>query len=245
MMLDFDKIQHDFNKSSAFYTENSLLQKNIAVDLINLAAPYITKDSNILDLGCGSGKIAALLANNKLTNITMVDNASEMLNIARKKFPNYNFIEDDINNLNKLNQSYDIIFANMSLHWCADINTAIANAKKYLKPNGKIFISIPSDNSFQELNEINQKLKTKLKLGPLINKADLKLKNPKMLTQEYIQNFNSLFELLKNFKRTGTGSKFNNNKALLKSDYNYLKSVNDKYKTLSFEIIFITEAKYL
>ena len=124
-MLDSEKIQHDFNKSSAFYSENSLLQKSIAIDLINLATPYITKDSKILDLGCGSGQIAALLALKELTNITMVDNASKMLDIARKNFPKHNIIEDDISSLTKLNQSYDVIFANMSLHWCADINIAI------------------------------------------------------------------------------------------------------------------------
>jgi ubiquinone/menaquinone biosynthesis C-methylase UbiE len=238
MMLDSEKIQHDFNKSSAFYTENSLLQKSIAIDLINLAAPYTTKDSKILDLGCGSGQIAALLAKQEITNITMVDNASKMLDIARENFPKYNIIEDDINCLTKLNQLYDVIFANMSLHWCAEINTAIKNAKKHLKPNGKIFISIPSENSFQELHEINQKLKSKLKLGPLINPENLK--NQQTQTKKYSQSFASLLELLKNFKKTGTGSKSSENKAILKSDYNYLKSVNEKYKTLSWEIIFIT-----
>lgn len=238
MMFDFEKIQHDFNKSSAFYSKNSLLQKSIAIDLIKLASSYITKDSAILDLGCGFGQIAALLATKELTNVTMVDNASKMLDIAKKNFPKYNIIEDDINNLNKLDQSYDVIFANMSLHWCNDINSTIKNAQNHLKKNGKIFISIPSENSFQELHEINQKLKTKLNLGPLINANHLK--NQQIITKEYSQNFNSLSELLKNFKKTGTGFKSKNIKPILKSDYNYLKSINDKYKTLSWEIIFIT-----
>jgi len=237
-MFDSGKIQNDFNKSSDFYSKNSLLQKNIAIDLIKFAEPYVKIDSEILDLGCGTGQIAALLAKQDLTNVTMVDNASKMLDIARRNLSGYNIIEDDINCLKKLNQSFDVIFANMSLHWCNDINAAIKNAKHYLKPNGKIFISIPSDNSFKELHEINKNLKTKLKLGPLITQENLQ--NQKILTKEYTQNFNSLLELLKNFKRTGTGSKANANKAILKSDYNYLKSVNDKYRTLSWEIIFIT-----
>ena len=238
MMLDSEKIQHDFNKSSAYYTENSLLQKSIAIDLINLAKPYITKDSKILDLGCGSGQIAALLELKEFTNITMVDNATKMLDIARRNFPKTNIIEDDISNLTKLNQSYDVIFANMSLHWCSDINAAIKNAKYYLKPNGKIFISIPSENSFKELHEINKKLKNKLKLGPLINPENLR--SHKIHIKKYSQSFDSLLELLKNFKKTGTGSKSNEHKAILKSDYHYLKSINEKYKSLSWEIIFIT-----
>ena len=76
---------------------------------------FITKILNkkeflLLDCGCGLGFIARELAKMTVNNIYYCD-PSEYINKIHKKFyPYENFFQSDIQNLNKFNKKFDIIY---------------------------------------------------------------------------------------------------------------------------------------
>ncbi|MBT4922227.1 MAG: methyltransferase domain-containing protein [Rickettsiales bacterium] len=230
-------IKRDFNNKAHYYHTHSSLQKEIAKDLYCLSKDYLTLDSKIIDLGSGDGAIISHIPNKFHKNVTLLDNAQAMLDIAKTEFPSCNIMPGDFNDLSLHKQKYDIIFANMSLHWSLDIKSSLKQIRQILKPNGKIFVSLPSTASFKEITKINQHLTTKLKTNPLIDSEDFL--DIIIQTKSYIQDFDSLFDLLHHFKLSGIGYKANNSKPITKADYRYLKQMNDEIKQLSWEIIFI------
>jgi len=65
----------------------------------------IKKTSNILDIGSGSGEIVNLLSND--CNIQGIDKSNSMIQLAKSKFPNRNFINADFLNNNNIIQNFD------------------------------------------------------------------------------------------------------------------------------------------
>lgn len=77
----------------------------------------IEKDGvkTILDLGCGTGVLTKSLSDEGY-QVTGIDSSSEMLEMARRNYPNVNFIESDATNF-ELITPVDVVFSNAVLHW--------------------------------------------------------------------------------------------------------------------------------
>jgi SAM-dependent methyltransferase len=130
-----------------------------------------SKDSNILDLGCGSGRNMEY----KDYNFIGVDNCINFINIAKSK--NLNVILSDITNLPFKNNTFDGIIAIASFHHLYTINRriqCIKELKRILKIDGKILLSVWSYNQSH-----NKKLNNKFTYGDNIvpwkdNKGNIK-----------------------------------------------------------------------
>lgn len=77
---------------------------------------FIPDGSKILDLGCGNGRFYGSLQEKKKTvDYTGVDFCPEFLEIARKKYPNQEFLEQDITRLN-VPRKFDRIISVAAFH---------------------------------------------------------------------------------------------------------------------------------
>ncbi|MDU4695589.1 MAG: class I SAM-dependent methyltransferase [Paenibacillus sp.] len=138
-----------FNEYAKFY---DLLYQDkdysTEVDYIDgLIKKFSPEANSILELGCGTGKHAMLLAQ-KGYNIHGVDISSEMLRQAELEIEKHkmsdriNLSHGDIRDI-RINQKYDVVislFHVMSYQTMnADIERAFLTASHHLKPNG-IFI---------------------------------------------------------------------------------------------------------
>jgi len=126
------------------------------------------KGSSLLDLGCGDGKdsIYFLKNNFKVTSLDFSKSAIELFRLRSKKEKNLeinpiisNILELD---LNFKKNSFDIIYANLSLHYFDDFQTKkiFSDIFKILKNNGLLFVNCKSDNDFKKENfkEISKNL---------------------------------------------------------------------------------------
>jgi ubiquinone/menaquinone biosynthesis C-methylase UbiE len=114
----------------------------------------LSSNKNVLEIGCGYGHTAILIAQQILPNgkVTAVDYSNDTLEIARdnaKKagISNIDFISMDINNLGLLDQTFDFIFGRWVLEFCAPVKEHITNIYKLLKSHG-VFV-------YEALNLIN------------------------------------------------------------------------------------------
>ncbi|MEI6238222.1 MAG: methyltransferase domain-containing protein [bacterium] len=99
--------------------------------------------SNILEIGCGTGRDAEELVKMDF-NYTGIDASSGMLNLAKKRVPKGKFIINDFFKLDFPAESFDGFWAAASfLHVPkAEIDKVLIEAKRILRQNGIGFISM-------------------------------------------------------------------------------------------------------
>jgi len=125
-----------YDKIADWFAENrcaGLMEKSYLDKIISL----LNTKSTVLDLGCGTGKpILEYLHNHKL-NVTGVDASHKMIAIARKSFPDVEFLLADMRKIS-LNKKFDAIIAWHSFfHLPAEDQPSMFNTfKTHLKTGG-------------------------------------------------------------------------------------------------------------
>jgi trans-aconitate 2-methyltransferase len=134
-----------YNWNAEDYQQNSAAQQQWACELIAKLA--LTGSEDVLDLGCGDGKVTAEIAD-RLPNGTVIgiDNSSSMIALARqqypaRRYPNLTFELMDARELGFENQ-FDVVFSNAVLHWIKDHRLVVEGLFKSLKPKGKILLQM-------------------------------------------------------------------------------------------------------
>lgn len=102
------------------------------VDLIDA-----DRNSTILDLGCGNGALSKTLKD-KGYIVKGIDASKELLDIAKKNYPDIEFIQADATSFS-LHEPVDVVFSNAVFHWIdkerqQDMVRCVYNA---LKANGQ------------------------------------------------------------------------------------------------------------
>lgn len=122
------------------YNKNSHLQWDLAIKFIK-TIPW-TEEDNILDVGCGDGKITALIADVcAVSSIKGVDVSYNMIDFARKNYtePNLFFIQSDVEQIN-FREEFTKVVSFSALHWVIDQEKAFAKIYESLVPGGKVYI---------------------------------------------------------------------------------------------------------
>jgi trans-aconitate 2-methyltransferase len=123
------------------YYQNSSSQKNAAADLMKFVP--IAGNERILDVGCGDGKITAVIAA-KIPNgsIVGVDISPAMIAFAKETFPNLKFSLKDAQALD-FDQEFDIIFSFTTQQWVQSHDAFLKGAYRSLKSNGILAVTMP------------------------------------------------------------------------------------------------------
>ncbi len=103
---------------------------------------YLEKGQDILDVGCGNGRLLELLKEYN-PNYLGIDFSQKLIDQAKKKWPDYNFQIGDALDLSSLSQKFDIVFLIASLHHIPSQKLRIKvlrNVYSVLKPNGKLLM---------------------------------------------------------------------------------------------------------
>jgi len=96
---------------------------------------------NILDLGCGTGRIYPVLKNKGC--YYGIDCVQESIQIANKNYPNSNFFNMDIQNLKFKNNFFDVVFAGFNvIDEVDDIHRSLSEIQRVLKPEGLFIFSM-------------------------------------------------------------------------------------------------------
>ena len=143
------------------YANNSSNQFEWAKELIPKLKLH--GDEAILDIGCGDGKITAMLASFlPHGNVVGIDSSEDMIALARKSFPhchnsNLNFLKMDARELT-FREQFDVAFSNASLHWIIDHQTVLAGVNKSLDNHGQLLFQMAGKGNAQDVIAVLEEL---------------------------------------------------------------------------------------
>jgi trans-aconitate methyltransferase len=130
--------------NAAEYAANSAVQQTWARELI--AQLDLRGDEQVLDVGCGDGKVTAEIGRAvPRGSATGIDASLQMIEFAQKTFPakrnlNLEFHVMDARKI-KFARPFDLIFSNAALHWVDDHEAILHGAASVLKPGGRLVVS--------------------------------------------------------------------------------------------------------
>jgi trans-aconitate 2-methyltransferase len=127
------------------YAENSSAQLAWARELIDRL--HLKGDEALLDIGCGDGKISALIAQAlPQGRVHGIDLSADMIQLARQQFegrsyPNLRFQQMDATRI-QLARGFDVVFSTAALHWVADHPAILGGVRACLKPGGRLLFQM-------------------------------------------------------------------------------------------------------
>lgn len=101
----------------------------------------VNSNAKILEIGCGTGNYTELISNTTNATVYGLDQSEGMLEKARAKNTNINYIHGDAVYLNCFDdKEFDVVYMIDVIHHIKDINTMLKNIFRILKNNGCLFI---------------------------------------------------------------------------------------------------------
>ena len=146
MMSSYDVIAQFYDSVVSDPTEKALWLKQ----LIRKHSPHA---KNVLELACGTGSILAVLA--KDYQVVGLDNSAGMLNTARKKLSNVEFIQADMSDFT-VEQKFDVVLCiydsiNHLINF-SEWQSMFTKAAEHLTPGGLFIFDM---NTVTFLNKLN------------------------------------------------------------------------------------------
>ncbi len=98
---------------------------------------------SILDLGCGLGINCNEFINRGANRVLGIDISNKMLEEAKKhkKSDKIEYMQLDMNKLFTIDESFDLIFSSLAIHYIEDFNKLVKSVYDLLKPNGIFLFS--------------------------------------------------------------------------------------------------------
>jgi trans-aconitate 2-methyltransferase len=122
----------------------------------------------ILDLGCGTGQLAAKIAEAG-ADVVGLDGSPAMIGQARQNYPRLQFVLSDAAAL-KFENEFDAVFSNAALHWMLDRAGVAAAVARALKKGGRLVAEFGGKGNVQILEGAIQEVAAKYHDGPVPEK---------------------------------------------------------------------------
>ncbi len=153
MILNTEEITQRFSKHPKRYHQNAVLQKEISLRLLERLEYCKLVPETILDLGCGTGFMTNGIVNRYPdADFYSLDYSFNMLKFLSEQ-NSANIVCGDATCLPFPSNSFDLIVANLVLHWVNNSNELLLECQRVLSEDGLLLFSTLSNNSLLELKD--------------------------------------------------------------------------------------------
>ncbi len=154
-VFDQARVRRAFDRAADSYEQFAVLQNEVCnrllekLEIVNIAPEFI------LDAGAGTGwAIPTLFERYRKAQVVALDLSENMLKKSGERggfFRSPHLVCADIEHLPFANNSFDLVYSSLSLQWCNDLNAALLEAKRVLKPDGLFVFSTFGPDTLKEL----------------------------------------------------------------------------------------------
>jgi malonyl-CoA O-methyltransferase len=109
---------------------------------------------SVLDVGCGTGVLAAEVARRTGSGeVVALDAAERMLRAGRVAYTNVRWIAGDARALPFKDWSFDLVMSSSSYQWVEELSVAFAGVKRVLRKDGRFYAALFGQGTLTELFE--------------------------------------------------------------------------------------------
>lgn len=161
--IDKARVRASFERAAHTYDAAAILQKSVREEMLERLDLVSLTPQAILDAGCGTGHGSfALHKRFPQAHIISLDLAMGMLQQTYAQQPTLqrwmaqltgkkNLVCADIEALPLADNSVDMVWSNLAIQWCNDLDQAFTEIKRVLKPNGLLMFSTFGPDTLKEL----------------------------------------------------------------------------------------------
>jgi len=214
----FDKrqIARRFSHAAAGYDSRAVLQARVAEELCSRLSLVDIQPRRILDLGAGTGKAARdLSARYRRSQVLLLDIATGMLECARRQAPRWfarqSFCCGDAELLPLAAGSIDLVYSNMTLQWCDDLDTVLRECRRVLSPEGLLCFSTLGPDTLVELRKSWAAVDGRAHVSPFIDMHDIGdallrcgFQEPVLDVERYTLTYKQVMDLMQDLRGLGT-----------------------------------------
>ncbi len=212
MRLAKQQIARQFSRAAGTYDQAAQLQNQISQRLIDSIPNELR--GVVVDMGCGTGwalqQIALLNQPNHRFELTAIDIAPGMIEVAQARVPSANFHCCDLEATPLADQTADLIVTNSAIQWC-DTTAALKEIKRIGKLGGLLLGSTFGPGTFAELKTAWQEAGDQQQRVHEFDSSDtirdilhqLKFENASVESENHRLVFESVDDLLKSIKQIG------------------------------------------
>ena len=156
-VLDRRAVRAAFDRASATYDAAAVLQGRVRDELLSRLDLIRVTPSVVIDAGCGTGLGTRQLKDRyRAATVIGVDAAPGMLRETRRRSswrrPLQRVCADAIQ-LPFKDGAADLVFSNLMLQWCDDLDGALAEIRRVLAPDGFFAFTTFGPDTLRELRE--------------------------------------------------------------------------------------------
>ncbi len=144
IQLTIDAYNKNAEKYASKFDNYEIYQKKIS----DFQKKYIAEGARILDLGCGPGNnIGTILEQDATCSFNGIDLCGAFIHISKKRFPKFNFLQQDIRNL-RLDSKFQVVLASFCIVHLTNQEAAgfIKNLSNIMTSNGYLYLSYMNGN---------------------------------------------------------------------------------------------------
>ncbi len=152
--LDKRKVQAAFDHAARSYDEAAVLQHEVGNRVMERLEMIRIEPNVIVDIGSGTGRLSSAVTKRyPNSRVYSLDLAPAMLAYARQQTTDQpeGFICADTEQLPFSDHSVDMIISNVTLQWCSDLERALREFQRVIKPGGLLMFTTFGPDTLKEL----------------------------------------------------------------------------------------------
>jgi malonyl-CoA O-methyltransferase len=156
--IDTPSVRRQFGRAARSYAAAATLQRGVASRLAESLEYAKRTPARILDLGSGPGDDAAMLRKRyPKAQVIALDAALPMLIEARRKmgfmglYARFDRVAGDARALPLADASVDLVWSNLCLQWCPQLDVVFDEVRRVLAPEGLFLFSTFGPRTLEEL----------------------------------------------------------------------------------------------
>jgi 2-polyprenyl-3-methyl-5-hydroxy-6-metoxy-1,4-benzoquinol methylase len=146
LLPDIEDQQAYYDKRWSSGQHANLIELHRAIAILNGLGTVGFRRPRILDLGCGTGWLTAILG--RFGPTTGIDLSPVAIQAAQNRYPDVQFIATDLFNLQMENETFDIVVSQEVIEHVEDQAAYVNLAARLLKPAGCLLLTTPNAFNF-------------------------------------------------------------------------------------------------